>query len=72
MLAFLNQLEEAKIWYRLEHIRDSLMIVIAVPGERWEIEFFENGQIEVERFASAGEIEDEGALDRLLRLHGIR
>ncbi|GIW02518.1 hypothetical protein [Roseiflexus sp.] len=52
LLEFLDRLEEAKIGYRLAHIRDSIMVEMVVPGERWEVEFFENGQIAIERFVS--------------------
>lgn len=68
-LTFLARLEAAKIWYRLEHVRDSLMVSITVPGERWEVEFLEDGHVEVERFVSSGSIEDEQALDRLVAQH---
>lgn len=34
-------------------------------GERWEIEFLENGDIEVEKFISNGEIEGEEALKEI-------
>ena len=64
-LAFLDQLEAAKIWYRLDHVRDSLLVMTALPGERWEVEFFEDGHVEVERFVSTGSIETESALDTL-------
>ncbi len=69
-LAFLDQLEAAKIWYRLDHVRDSLLVTIAVPGERWEVEFFEDDSVEVERFVSTGSIETERALDTLFAQHG--
>lgn len=69
-LAFLDQLEAAHIWYRLEHVRDdALMVTVAVPGERWEIEFFSDDHIEVERFVSTGMIEDENRLADLLATH---
>jgi hypothetical protein len=64
LLRFLQQLEDANIWYRLEHVRDSVMVLLAVPGERWEVEFFRDGHIEVERFVSAG-MEDKSILSRL-------
>ena len=51
LLNFLVKLEEKKISYRLEHNReDSIMVLIAVPGERWEVEFFGDGRIEIELF----------------------
>ncbi len=54
VLAFLDQLEKSRIAYSLKHVRDTLMVVISVPGERWEVEFFEDGEIEIERFMSQG------------------
>lgn len=69
ILDFLHRLDDAGIRYRLEHVRDAIMVVVAVPGERWEIEFFADGHVEVERFISNGEIEDAEALDRLLKAH---
>ncbi|HEX8201657.1 MAG TPA: hypothetical protein VF590_14330 [Isosphaeraceae bacterium] len=65
LLALLERLEQAKIWYRLEHVRDSVMVTVAIPGERWEVEFFEDGHVEVERFVSPGIIEGEDVLERL-------
>jgi len=65
-LAFLDQLEAAHIAYRLEHVRDALMVSVAVPGERWEIEFFPDDHVEVERFVSTGVIENEDRLADLL------
>ena len=67
LLSFLDRLEENKIYYRLNKVRDAIMVEVAVPGERWEVEFFEDGRIEVERFISEGEILDEKALDDLFR-----
>jgi len=67
LLDFLDRLEREKIWYRLEHIRDSLMVETAVPGERWEIEFFADGHVEVERFRSDGQIGGAELLETLFR-----
>jgi hypothetical protein len=69
LLAFLRRLEQAKIWYRLNQIRDdALMVEIHVPGERWEVELVDYGDEvhwEIERFVSDGKIDDETALDEL-------
>jgi hypothetical protein len=65
LLEFLAQLEARHIWYRLEHVRDSIMVITTIPGERWEVEFFEDGQVEVERFSSPGKIEHEIDFTRL-------
>ncbi len=65
-LAFLDELAAAHISYRLEHVRDSLMVLVTVSGERWEIEFFPDEHVEVERFVSTGVIENEDRLADLL------
>src|SRR4051812_3560637 len=69
LLAFLRQLEAARIAYQLRHSRDeAVMVEIAVPGERWEVDFLEDGDIEVERFRSHGKIETtEAVLQELFR-----
>lgn len=64
----LDRLEREKIWYRLEHIRDSLMVETAVPGERWEIEFFPDGSVEVERFISTGTIGHDELIELLFQI----
>jgi hypothetical protein len=46
--------------------RNALMVAVAVPGERWEIEFFDDGHIEVERFTSQGVEEHPNAARDLL------
>ncbi|EAZ88333.1 hypothetical protein [Crocosphaera chwakensis] len=65
-LTFLNQLEQQKINYQIHHHRDeAVMITVSLVGERWEIEFLDNGDIEVEKFISNGEIEGEEALKEI-------
>ena len=66
LTTFLKQLEEAHIHYTLAyHREDALMVLVTVPGERWEVEFLGDGSIEVERFLSNGEICGEEALGEL-------
>ncbi|KAF5044828.1 hypothetical protein [Proteiniclasticum sp. QWL-01] len=67
LIDFLDKLDEKKIYYRLNKVRDSIMVEIAVPGERWEVEFFADGEILVERFLSKGEIKDKSELEILFR-----
>ncbi len=68
-LTFLNQLEQQKINYQISHHRDeAVMITVSIAGQRWEIEFLENGDIEVEKFISNGEIEGEEALKELFEM----
>lgn len=68
IIEFLNRLEENKIFYSISKIRnESILIEVAVPGERWEIEFMENGEIEIEKFISDGTIFNEDELEILFK-----
>jgi hypothetical protein len=70
LLSFLNDLRDAKIAYRLDHHRDGAsMVEVAVPGERWEIEFWDDGSVEAEVFRSDGTIHDASVLPDLLAKH---
>jgi hypothetical protein len=67
LTTFLKHLEEAHLHYTLaSHREDTIMVLVTVPGERWEIEFFGDGSVEVERFRSNGEIGGEESLQELL------
>ena len=70
LIEFLNALEESRIYYKLNKVRDAIMVEIAVPGERWEVEFMNDDTVEVEIFKSIGEIEDESVLNRLFTDYG--
>ena len=67
LTTFLKHLEAAKMHYTLaSHRDDAVMVLVTVPGERWEVEFFGDGTVEVERFISNGEICGEETLHELL------
>jgi hypothetical protein len=71
LLSFLGRLDLHRISYRIEHVRDSVLVAVAVPGERWEVEFFEDSHVEIEIFRSSGSIStDEEILERLIAIHG--
>lgn len=71
LTAFLAQLDAKRIGYSLAHSReDALLVAVAVPGERWEIEFLVDRSVEVERFVSDGEIYDEAMLIELFDRYG--
>jgi len=60
---FLARLSSARIAFRLDRVREGyVMVQIAVPGERWEVEFGVDGEVEVEVFKSDGTILGSGAL----------
>jgi hypothetical protein len=67
LLDFLNRLDAEKLPYRLSHFREETVAVeLAVPGERWEVEFYASGAVEVERFRSDGHVSaDESLLAEL-------
>jgi hypothetical protein len=68
-LTLLQRLDKAKIPYQLRHSRpDAIMILAFAPGQYWEIEFLQDGDIDIERFRSNGEIEDESILQELFDL----
>ena len=68
LISFLNMLEVRKIFYQLSKIRDeSILIQVSIPGQRWEIEFMENGDIEIEKFLSNGTIFGKNELDILFK-----
>ena len=64
---FLEKLEKNNIYYTLDKSRNEYVRVnIAVPGERWEVEFSaEDDDIVVERFKSFGDVEGEEAIKYL-------
>jgi hypothetical protein len=68
LVAFLTKLEQRSISYSLAHHRDeAMMVTVAIPGERWEIEFFADESVEIERFRSNGDIHGEEALADLFQ-----
>jgi hypothetical protein len=55
VLQFCNALNERRASYRLSVDRpEAIRVTLDVPGERWEIEFFPDGEIELERYVSQG------------------
>jgi len=66
LLGFIRRLEEAKIYHQVAaHRDDAISVLVTVPGQRWEVDFLADGDVDVERFVSTGEIDDESALDEL-------
>ena len=73
LIDFLNRLEEVHIWYCIKKsMPDSITVLVDVPGERWEIDFFFNNGAEcsdiwVEKFKSDGTIFDRDEIETLFR-----
>jgi hypothetical protein len=70
LIGFLNKLEENKIYYKLNKVRDAVMVEVAVPGQRWEIEFFGDEHIEIEKFISDGTIYSKSEIESLFSEFG--
>ena len=70
LLSLLSDPRGAHIAFKLNQDRDeAIMVEVAVPGERWEIEFLDDGSVEAEVFRSDGTIYDVSVLDHLLDKH---
>ncbi len=68
VLELLTRLKAAHIHYRLDDpTEDALMVDVAVPGERWEIEFLKDGEIQIEVFTSNGSIRGPELSEDLFR-----
>lgn len=66
----LDRLDSADIHYTLSSVREGAILVGAtVPGERWEIEFMADGDIEIEVFKGDGEIHDSSIIEDLFQRH---
>ena len=71
LLDFVEKLYSASLHFNLSAPTSrAIMITVVVPGERWEIEFHEDGEVGVEVFRSSGEIADAKKLEDLFQLHG--
>ena len=68
---FLEKLKNKKIYYRLNNVREgSIMVEVAIPGQRWEIEFNTYGgdgpvAVEIEKFVSDGTLYGKEELEKL-------
>ncbi|MGH9717249.1 MAG: hypothetical protein ACRD4R_11055 [Candidatus Acidiferrales bacterium] len=68
LLIFLERLKAARIYYSLsDPIEGAVTVEISVPGERWEIEFHQDGQINVEVFVSSKGVQGPELVDDLFR-----
>jgi hypothetical protein len=66
LLDLLARLKSARIFYTLsDHTERAIMVEVSVPGERWEVEFHEDGEIGVEIFVTKGRIQDATLLEDL-------
>lgn len=58
VLQFCNALNERHAAYKLSVDRpEAIRVTLDVPGERWEIDFFPDGDIELERYIGQGVVQ---------------
>ncbi len=74
LTGLLGELDRRSIAYTLARPLGSALqvVVVAVPGQRWEVELTDSGVLAVEVFTSDGTIRDGAALADLWRLTGER
>ena len=66
LVNFMNRLEKAQIYYKLDKVNgEFIMVEAVVPGQRWEIEFSAD-EVRIEKFLSDGTLFGEAELDALL------
>ncbi len=69
MMEIIAFLEENHVYYRISKVSDannSIMIDLAIPGERWEIDIQDNGQVSIDKFIYDMNYYDETALEELV------
>jgi hypothetical protein len=52
---------------RSDYRPDAISLYVTVPGQRWEVDVLDDGEVEVECFRSDGSILDEADLKRMIR-----
>jgi len=68
LLRFLEQLRAAHIHYALsDPTEGAIMVQISVPGERWEVEFHQDGTVGVEVFASSAGVQGPEIIEDLFQ-----
>jgi hypothetical protein len=59
-MSIARALEAARIYFTVDYHRaGSVSITVTVPGERWEIDILEDGDVDFERFVSTGGVTGE-------------
>ena len=54
---FIRELDASGTRYAVTSVRDgAVMVEVTLPGERWEVEFFDDRQPEIEVFVSDGTV----------------
>jgi hypothetical protein len=66
LYGLIRELDASGTHYALTSVREgAVMVQITIPGERWEVEFFDDSEPEIEVFRSDGTIFGADKLDEL-------
>ena len=57
LLQFISELQDARIQFDLKCVRDAIMVALRSPSTYYEIEFFADGHIEVQAFATPSPVQ---------------
>jgi hypothetical protein len=67
LMSIIRALVEAQIHYVVAHYRyDAVSIQATVPGERWEIDVLEDGEVDFERLVRAGGVTSETEMNQFI------
>jgi hypothetical protein len=50
LLQFIGRLQDGNVSYRLDCVRDAIMVIVPTPSKYYEIEFFADGHVESQTF----------------------
>lgn len=63
---FIRQLDASRTHYAVTSVREgAVMVEVTLPGERWEVEFFDDREPEIEVFVSDGTVHGPEKLTEL-------
>ena len=67
LMGIIEKLKAAKIHFELAYHRyDGISINATVPGERWEIDVLEDGDVDFERFVTDGGVVGEPEMNEAI------
>ena len=57
LLLFISRLQDGRIQFDLKCVRDAIMVAVRSPSTYYEIEFFADGNIEVQSFGPSSQVQ---------------
>ena len=73
LMEIIRALEAAGIHFTIAYYRfEGVSLLATVPGERWEIDVLEDGEVDFERFATTGGVTGEDEMKTAISLWAER